>query len=101
MASRLKLQNKLEELLGSRNVYYKPPASIKISYPAIVYSKSEIEAQYADDIKYLKKNKYSITVVSNKPDNTVIDKLLDLPYSEYDTQYKSDNLYHDVISLYF
>ena len=25
MASRLELQSKLEELLGSRNVYYQPP----------------------------------------------------------------------------
>ena len=34
MASRLELQSKFEELLGSRNVYYQPPESIKMSYTA-------------------------------------------------------------------
>ena len=44
MASRIKLQAKLEELLGSRNVYYQPPETLKIEYPAIIYSKSRINS---------------------------------------------------------
>ena len=31
----------------------------------------------------------------------VIEALLDLPYCEHDQQYCSENLYHDVFSLYF
>ena len=42
MADRLDLQGLLEELLESRNVYYKPPESIKMQYPAIRYSKKKI-----------------------------------------------------------
>ena len=49
MAGRLELQSKLEELLGTRNVYYQPPESIKIGYPAIVYFKNNIVNRYAND----------------------------------------------------
>lgn len=101
MASRLQLQSKLEELLGSKNVYYQPPESVKISYPAIIYSKNRINTTKADDSNYLKKNQYEIIVISRLPDNPVIDELLDIPYCSYDRHYVSDNLNHDVLTLYF
>ena len=44
MKTRLELQNKLEELLGFRHVYYQPPESVKMEYPAIRYSKSMIRS---------------------------------------------------------
>ncbi len=101
MASRLELQTKLEELLGSRNVYYQPPETITMNYPAVVYNKSKIKASRADNALYLKDTSYDITVISNKPDNEVILKILGLPLCIYDRHFKSDNLYHDVLTLYF
>ena len=101
MASRLELQTKLEELLGSRNVYYQPPESVKIEYPAIVYSKSDIRTTHANDAVYSKRTQYSLIVISKKPDEPVIDKLLSIPYCSYDRPYKSDNLNHDVLTLHF
>ena len=73
MASRIELQTKLEELLGCRHVYYQPPESLKIEYPAIRYSKSNIKSTYADDIKYNNITRYEIIVIDRKPDNEVID----------------------------
>lgn len=101
MATRLELQSKLEELIGSRNVYYQPPESFKLEYPCIVYSKSNMEAKYANNQKYSKLTSYNLTVIAKKPDNEVIDKLLGLPYCSYDRNYKSDNLEHDVLTLYY
>lgn len=101
MASRLELQAKLEELLESRNVYYQPPESIKLQYPAIVYSKANIGNRYANDGKYLQLPSYEIIVIDRKADNPVINKILSLPMSRFDRMYKADNLYHDVITLYF
>lgn len=91
----------LEELLGSRNVYYQPPASLKMKYPAIKYSKKDVEARHADNMKYLKLNSYELIVIDYKPDNPVIEKLLELPYCSYDRPYTSDNLNHDVLTLYY
>ena len=101
MASRLDLQTKLEELLGSRNVYYQPPESLKMEYPAIRYSKSRLESRYANGIKYSKNTCYEVIVIDKNPDNEVIQKILELPYSSFERHYVSDNLNHDVINLYF
>ena len=101
MASRLDLQNKLETLLGSRNVYYQPPESLKMEYPAIRYSKEIIDSRHADNIKYSMIDRYQITVIDKKPDNEVIRKILELPMSTFDRHYVTNNLNHDVIQLYF
>lgn len=101
MASRLELQAKLEELLGLKHVYYQPPESLRLEYPAIVYSKSKIETRKANNSMYSKFTRYDITVIDKRPDNPVIDKLMELPYCSYDRPYKADNLNHDVLSIYY
>lgn len=100
MKTRLDLQNKLEELSGSRNVYYQPPQNLGMIYPAIIYSKRKPKTEYADDLKYSNSNCYEIIVIDKIPDNPVIEKILELPFSSYDRHYVSDNLNHDVIILY-
>lgn len=101
MADRLDLQGLLEELLESRNVYYKPPESTKMQYPAIRYSKKSIQSVYANNSKYLMRDCYELIVISRSPDHPVIKKLLALPYCSYDRQYIADNLYHDVLTIYY
>lgn len=101
MGTRLELQSKLEELLGSDQVYYQPPESVKMEYPAIVYSKVGIKPFNADNRKYLMKNRYEVIVIDRMPDNPVINKLLELPFSSYDRPYKSGNLNHDVLTIYY
>lgn len=101
MADRLDLQSLLEELLESRNVYYQSPESVKMQYPAIRYSKKKIEAVHANDSKYLIRDCYELIVISRKPDDPVIKKLLMLPYCSYDRPYIADNLYHDVFTIYY
>lgn len=101
MASRIELQNLLEKLLGSREVYYQSPGNNGMNYPAIKYEKNDILTTFADDKKYSSMKQYSITVIDRLPDNPVIDKLLALPYCSYDRFYKADNLNHDVLTLYW
>lgn len=101
MGTRLELQNKLVELLGVNHVYYQPPASKQIEYPAIVYSKSKIDVTHASDAPYRMRTRYDVTVIDKRPDNAVIQKLLALPYCSYDRPYISDNLNHDTFTLYY
>ena len=101
MKTRIELQSKLEELLGSKHVYYQPPENLKLEYPAIVYSKDKIEIDHADNSNYIKNCRYTLIVIDKKPDNPVIDKLLELPHCAYDRPYKSNNLNHDVLRLYY
>lgn len=101
MANRLDLQSILEELLESHEVYYQAPESKKMEYPAIKYSKSSIKSTYANNTVYSMMDRYEIIVMSRTPDHPVIKKLLSLPYCSYDRHYVSENLNHDVLTLYF
>ena len=101
MGSRIDLQTLLETLLGSENVYYDPPTSLSMKYPAIRYSKSDIDTVYANNSTYKSMKRYEIIVIDKKADNPVIEKLLNLPYCSFDRHYKSDNLNHDVLILYY
>lgn len=100
MNSRIELHEKLCELLGSRNVYYQPPESVKIEYPAIVYSKNNIRSTFANGAAYSFSCRYELIVIDKKPDNPVVEKLLMLPYCSHDRTYKADNLNHDVLTIY-
>lgn len=101
MASRLQLQTELEELLGSRNVYFQPPASVRMQYPAIVYSRSNIENRHADNNVYMQSCFYEITVIDEDPDSEIVEKVSKLPTCRFDRHYKADNLNHDVFTLYY
>ena len=99
--TRLTLQTKLEDLLGSKHVYYNPPENLKMEYPAIRYSKNDEENIYANNIKYISMSVYDLVVIDKKPDNPVIKKLLELPYSEFDRHYVADGLNHDIIRIFY
>lgn len=101
MKTRIDLQSKLEELLGSSNVYYQSPPSAGMKYPAIKYSKSKLENTHADNKKYVTSTRYELIVIDKRPDNPVIQKLMELPYCSHDRPYKAENLYHDVLTLYW
>ena len=101
MHNRLDLQSLLEDMLGSKNVYYQPPESIKMQYDAIRYSKKTIRSTYANDRKYSMRDCYELIVIAKRPDNPVIKKLLALPYCSYDRHYVADNLNHDVLTIYY
>lgn len=101
MADRIELHELFKELLGSENVYYKPPETIKMSYPAIRYSKKTIDLVYANNSTYSMKDCYEVTVIAKLPDNPVIKKLLTLPYCSYNRYYVADNLNHDVLTIYY
>jgi hypothetical protein len=101
MGTRIELQGKLEQLLGSSQVYYQPPEEVKMSYPAIRYSKIGMDKVYADNGAYRLRTRYSLTVIDRRPDNPVIQKLLVLPYCSYDRHYISNNLNHDALTIYF
>ena len=101
MPRRLKLQALLEELLGSRNVYFQPPESVKMKYPAIVYGLEDIENAFANDRVYLSKRKYLITVIDEDPDSEIVEKVSQLPACRFNRHFESDNLNHDVFILEF
>lgn len=101
MNKRTDLQTLLEDILGSRNVYYQPPSNIQMKYPAIVYSRSDIRNTYADNSVYRQAHMYDITVIDKNPDSTIVEKLSEIPTCRFGRHYTADNLNHDTFTLYY
>lgn len=98
---RLLLHEVLCDLLGSRNVYFQPPASIKMKYPAIVYEIAVIDNIHANNGVYLSNTGYSVTVIDSDPDSPIVGKVASLPTSKFNRHYEKDNLNHDVYTIFF
>lgn len=101
MASRLNLHEELCEILGSRNVYYDPPESVKMQYDAIRYTRKKINNKFANSSVYKQDNCYEVTVIYRDADSDLPLKLSRLPMCSHDRHYVSDNLHHDVYTLYY
>lgn len=98
--TRIELQEALEDFLGSHNVWYQPPESIKLKYPCIIYEMSRINQNYADNISYLKNKEYSVTIIHRDADSTLPDDILDYFQGiSFDRSYRADNLYHEVFTI--
>ena len=98
--SRLMLQTMLEDTLGSDNVYFQPPESMKLKYPCIVYNISNADTLYAGNIPYKFDICYQLTFMSRDPDDETRDKIAMLPMCRYDRQFKTDDMNHDVFKIY-
>lgn len=100
-SKRLDLQNLLVDLLGKNNVYFQPPASIRLSYPCIIYEMDGMDVRHAGSVKYKTTRRYTVTLIDPNPDSEFPFKLLQLEYCSFNRFFTSDNLNHYVFTLYF
>lgn len=101
MDKRLELHEVFCEILGSRNVYFQPPASVKMKYDAIRYSRKSIENLHANNRVYGQNNAYEVTAIYRDPDSDLPVKISKLPLCRFDRHYVADNLNHDVFTIYY
>ncbi len=97
----MELQTVLEEVLGVRHVYYQPPPSKILEYPAITYSYDGADRKFANDNGYTLKNRYTVTLIDKNPDSDFIKNIFGLRHCSFDRSFKNDNLNHTVFTLYF
>ena len=98
MASRLELHALLRSIVP--NVYYQPPPSVRMNYPAIVYSRKNIDNTFANDSVYKQDHFYELIVIDKNPDSVYVETISKLPKCNYDRHYTADNLNHDVFTIY-
>ncbi len=101
MRSRLEFQTYLENLTGSRNVYFQPPENVKIKYPATIYSRMRIDGSFANNDVYKLDHCYQVIYIHSDPDDPMVDNFALVPTSRFQREYVTDNLYHDVFIIYF
>ena len=86
---------------GAENVYYQPPANLRMKYPCICYKLEKIRSPKADDRVYRQTFHYSVTVIDTKPDSEMTAAMSMLERAAHDRNFVSDNLYHDVFSVWY
>lgn len=98
---RIELDGILRTTLGSDNVYFQPPASVKMKYPAIRYEVENIDKRNADNNTYFAQREYTLTLIAKDPDIDAVEKLIMLPICRFDRYYSADNLHHWAFSVYY
>lgn len=102
MGQRVDLHTILSQILGdNKRIYFQPPASVEMNYPAIVYHRDNIDIEHADNKSYTKTTRYQVTVIDRDPDSDLPGKIADLPMCSYSRAFKSGGLNHDIFQLYF
>ena len=101
MGDRLDLQAKFEEILGSRNVYFQPPASVSMRYPAIKYSFVDLRTRFANNSPmYITSTGYECVLIMKEPDTEYLKEIFKIPYCRFGRYYKADNLHHYTFTIY-
>ena len=102
MASRLNLHEELCMILGSRNVYFQPPESVKMKYDAIRYELGGKDLKRANNKVYRSTNQYDGVIITTNPDTTIPDALLaHFEMCSFGRPYTADNLNHYPFTLYY
>lgn len=102
MRNRNELYSRLVAILGSSNVYFAPPESVKIKYPCFIYHYNRLYTRRADDKAYMRVPHYEVTYISKDPDSGIIDRMLDeFEMCSHERSYMSEGLAHDIFDLYY
>jgi hypothetical protein len=102
MKTRIELQEQLETVLGSNQVYFQPPSNVQMKYPAIVYELSGELINKANNKRYTTYRKYTITHIYKSTSLCLMDKILDaFTFIEFDRRLIADGLYQDVYTIYW
>lgn len=102
MADRLELQSELEELLGSKNVYFNPPETLKMKYPCIRYSLENPYTRHANNNVYMLVHKYEGVIIDRNPDSIIAESMLNaFQMCSLGSPYPADNLNHFPFTLYY
>lgn len=101
MSDRLYLQAKFEEILGSRNVYFQPPASVSMRYPAIRYELGGFQNKSANNSNaYMSSTGYECVLITKEPDVEYLERIFKIPYCKFGRYYRADNLHHYTFTIY-
>lgn len=101
MIDRLILQELLENVLDSKNVYYQEPPNKEMKYPCIVYRFERFNRQDADNTPYILNGRWVIHHMFKKvSDDTLKEKLIrEFKFCEFDRRIIKDGIYNDYYTL--
>lgn len=72
-----------------------------MAYPCIVYRRSDMTTDFADDNPYISNVQYQVTVIDADPDSLIPGKISVMPRCAFDRHFTASNLNHDVFNLFY
>lgn len=110
MSNRLKFHEELSSIPGiadastknGKAVYFQPPASVRLSFPCIIYDFSRMKGLNANNRNYILHKGYTVKIIDPDPDSEIpefIEK--NFPYAMFDRSYVADNLHHFIFTIYY
>lgn len=99
--SRTDFSNYLKTKTGIEHLFFQPPESVKIAYPAIIYKYNNVDNLHANNNSYLQFTSYQVILIDKNPDSEIFYILLRLPMCKFERAYTSDNLNHFVFTIYY
>ena len=96
MATRMDLHEILLDELGTDQVYFQPPESVKMLYPCFVYSIENSPTEHADDTNYKVNDRYLVRYITRDPDDELVGALKWIHGFSFERHYVADNLHHYV-----
>lgn len=99
--TRLDFQTFLETFKGDKNVYFQPPPSLRMNYPAIRYKLYLIDNNHADNLPYIQSTEYEMTYITKNPDDPMVKSLSKLPMCSFERFYTADNLNHYIYTIFY
>lgn len=105
MKDRLELDDILAGIIGitesdgDRHTYYNPPPSVRMRYPAIKYSLSNVVSKYANNGVYNLAPLYEVILIDEEIDTPYLIPILRLPQCKFNRFYIADNLNHWVFTI--
>ena len=103
---RLRFRQQLERILldsgqsaGNLHLYFEPPTSVSMKFPAIIYTKNRIENRNANNRVYKQDDEYLVTVVDKDPDSAINRAVSMLPKSRWERGFVSNNMHHFIYTI--
>ena len=96
MKTRLEIQQMLEDVLGSSNVYFQAPPNTGMKYPCIVYKFVRFNVTHADNQPYLVSGHWEVHHMYKNPKNDLKEKFIfDIFCCTFDRRLVADGVYND------
>ena len=102
MSDKLRRQLHNELRLFYENVYFQPPANIRMEYPCIVYSRYGKAPSYASDDIYKDRTGYTLTVIEKDPTSNKAEEIVrHFRYARLTAYQTVESLHQTTITIYY
>ena len=98
MLTRLDLHQEL--LKFCKHVYFQPPPTVRMQYPAIVYSLNSLDNSHADNDIYNQRTQYMVTIIDEDPDSKIFESFKKYRRARFSRAYTADQLNHFIFTIY-